>query len=601
MAPVREPAAVLAPREITKAISITEGITVKDLAEKLGEKAKDLMAMLIRKGVLANINQALDGQVATDLARHFGAEATIVSFEEQAVTEVAEAENPADLVKRPPVVTIMGHVDHGKTSLLDAIRESNVMASEAGGITQHIGVFQVETNGRKISFIDTPGHEAFTRMRARGAKVTDIVVLVVAADDGVMPQTLEAIDHARAAKVPIIVAVNKIDKPDAMPDRVKKQLADRGLMPEDWGGDTVTVDISAKQRTNIPLLLEMILLVADIQDLKANPKRPAAGTVLEAKLDRGRGPVATILVQNGTLRVGDPFIVGPVFSKVRALMDDHGRIVDEAPPSFPVEVLGLSSVPQAGDQFQVITDVIKAKQTAFYREQKQREQQLAASSRVTLEQLHEQLKSGQIRELPIILKADVQGSAEVVAEALQKIPSDKVRVKIIRAGVGAISESDVVLAMASNAVIIGFNVRPQSKAEELAEREKVDIRLHTIIYNVTDEVKKALTGLLEPATKEHHMATTDVRETFRISKVGAVAGCFVREGTLKRGADARIIRDGAVVYTGKIATLRRFKDDASEVRSGFECGVTLDNYSDLKPNDIIETFTIEKVQASLTS
>jgi len=599
---MREPAAAMTPREINRTITITEGITVKDLAEKLGEKAKDLIQMMLtRRGIMANINQALESSVAIDIAKHFGSEASVVTFEEQEVTEVAEAENAEDLVKRPPVVTIMGHVDHGKTSLLDAIRSTNVTASEAGGITQHIGAYLVEINNRKIAFIDTPGHEAFTRMRARGAKVTDIVVLVVAADDGVMPQTLEAIDHARAAKVPIIVAVNKIDKEGAMPDRVKKQLADRGLMNEEWGGQTVTVDVSAKKRQNIELLLEMILLVADIAELRANPKRPASGVVLEAKLDRGRGPVATVLVQNGTLYVGDPFIVGPVFAKVRALMDDRGRVVEEAGPSSPVEVLGLSSVPQAGDQFQVITDIIKAKQTALYREQRQREQQLAASSRVTLEQLHEQLKSGSMRELPIVLKADVQGSAEVLAEALQKIPSDKVKVKIIRAGVGAITESDVVLAMASNAVIIGFSVRPERKAQELAEHEKVDIRLHTIIYTVTDEVTKALTGLLEPTTKEVHLGRADVRQTFRISKVGAVAGCFVSEGKLVRNSDARLVRDGAVVYTGKIATLRRFKDDASEVRSGFECGVTLTNYSDLKPGDVIEAYIIEKVQATLTS
>jgi translation initiation factor IF-2 len=600
--PTREPIAALQPREINRTITITEGITVKELAEKLGEKAKDLIQMMLtRRGIMANINQALESSVAIDIAKHFGADASVVTFEEQEVTEVAEAENAADLVKRPPVVTIMGHVDHGKTSLLDAIRTANVTASEAGGITQHIGAYLVEINNRQICFIDTPGHEAFTRMRARGAKVTDIVVLVVAADDGVMPQTLEAIDHARAAKVPIIVAVNKIDKEGAMPDRVKKQLADRGLMSEEWGGQTVTVEVSAKKKQNIELLLEMILLVADIQELKANPKRPASGVVLEAKLDRGRGPVATVLVQNGTLHVGDPFIVGPVFAKVRALMDDRGRVVQEALPSSPVEVLGLSSVPQAGDQFQVITDIIKAKQTATYREQRLREQQLAASSRVTLEQLHEQLKSGQMRELPLVLKADVQGSAEVLSEALQKIPSDKVKVKIIRAGVGAISESDVVLAMASNAVIIGFNVRPERKAAELAEHEKVDIRLHTIIYTVTDEVTKALTGLLEPTTKEIHLGRADVRQTFRISKVGAVAGCFVSEGKLTRNSDVRLVRDGAVVYTGKIATLRRFKDEASEVRTGFECGVTLNNYSDLKPGDVIEAYMIEKVQATLTS
>jgi translation initiation factor IF-2 len=597
MTPIREPV-VLGPREIDRAITITDGITIKDLAERLNERAKDLIAVLIRRGVLATINQPLDTALAIDIARHFGAEAKVVSFEEQETAEAVEAEEPSKLVKRPPVVTIMGHVDHGKTSLLDAIRETNVTASEFGGITQHIGAYQVQINGRGISFIDTPGHEAFTRMRARGAKVTDIVVLVVAADDGVMPQTLEAIDHARAAKVPIIVAVNKIDKPEAMPERVKKQLGDRGLMPEEWGGDTVTVEVSAKQRKNLDLLLEMILLVADLQDLKSNPERPANGTVLEAKLDRGRGPVATVLVQNGTLRVGDPFIVGPVFSKVRALIDDRGRTVEEAPPSCPVEVLGLGSVPQAGDQFQVIQDVVKAKQTALYREQRQRELQLAASSRVTLEQLHEQMKAGVVKELPIILKADVQGSAEVLADALGKIHNEKVKVKIIHTGVGAITESDVLLATASNAIIVGFNVRPERKAEELAELEKVDIRLHTIIYEVTDEVKRALTGLLEPTTREVAMGRAEVRQTFRISKVGNVAGCYVQEGRITRQCEARLVRDSVVIHTGKIGSLRRFKDDASEVKQGFECGITLDNYSDYKPGDVIEAFLTEKVQAA---
>ena len=601
-APVREVASAPSPREITRAIAITEGITVKDLAEKLKEKTKDLMQVLIKKGVLASINQPLESALATDVARYFGAEASVVTFEEQTMTAVTESEveDPSKLVKRSPVVTIMGHVDHGKTSLLDAIRETAVAASEAGGITQHIGAYQVVTNGRKIAFIDTPGHEAFTRMRARGAKVTDIVVLVVAADDGVMPQTMEAIDHARAAKVPIIVAINKVDKPEAMPDRVKKQLGDRAnLMPEDWGGETVMVEVSAKLHKNLDLLLEMILLVADIQDLKANPDRPANGVVLEAQLDRGRGPVATVLVQNGTLRVGDPFIVGPVFSKVRALMDDRGKAVESAGPATPVQVLGLASVPQAGDQFQVITDIIKAKQIALYREQKQREQTLASSSRVTLEQLHAHLKAGLIRELPIILKTDVQGSAEVLADALSKIPSDKVKVKIIHTGVGAITESDVLLATASNAIIIGFNVRPERKAQDVADQEKVDIRLHTIIYQVTDEVKKALTGLLEPTTKEVQLGRAEVRQTFRISKVGSVAGCYVLDGLIKRHAEARLVRDSVVIHTGRIGTLRRFKDDASEVKAGFECGVTLDNFADVKPGDVIEAYVTERVQAAL--
>ncbi len=599
MPPVQPPSVSLEPMPITRSLTLTEGITVKDLAEKLEVKAKDLMQQLIRRGVLANINQALDNELAIQLSRHFGADASVVTFEEQTTAEVEVTEEPGRQVKRPPVVTIMGHVDHGKTSLLDAIRKTHVTEQEAGGITQHIGAYQVETNGRKITFIDTPGHEAFTRMRARGAKVTDVVVLVVAADDGVMPQTLEAMDHARAAKVPVIVAINKIDKPEALPERVKKQLADRGLMPEGWGGDTVMVEVSAKQHKNLELLLEMILLVSDIQELKANPERPASGVVLEAKLDRGRGPVATVLVQNGTLRVGDPFIVGPVFSKVRAMMDDRARQVEVAPPSAPVEVLGLSSLPQSGDHFQVITDVLKAKQTALYREQKLREQQLARSARVTLEDLHAQLAAGAIKELPIILKADVHGSAEVLSESLTKLAGDKVKVKIIHSGVGTITESDVLLASASNAVIIGFSVRPERKAQDLALQEGVDIRLHTVIYEVTEEIQKAMTGLLEPTLREVALGRAEVRQTFRISKVGAVAGCYVQDGRLTRAAQIRLVRDGAVIYTGKVASLHRFKDDVNEVKSGFECGVALENFADIKPGDVLEAFVVERIAAAL--
>ena len=498
-------------------------------------------------------------------------------FEEEAQQEVEVAEEQKDLLKRAPVVTIMGHVDHGKTSLLDAIRLANVAGKEAGGITQHIGAYHVEKNGRKIVFIDTPGHEAFTRMRARGAKVTDIVVLVVAADDGVMPQTLEAIDHARAAKVPIIVAINKIDKPDAQPERIKQQLADRGLLAEDWGGDTVMVPVSAKTKTNLDLLLEMILLVADLQDLKANPARPAMGTVLEAKLDRGRGPVATVLVRNGTLHVGDYFICGAVFGKVRAMFNDRGEPVREAEPSTPVEVLGLESLPEAGDAFQVVTDTAKAKQIVLYREAKAREAAMAKTSRLTLEQLHEQMKAGEVKELPIILKTDVGGSAEVLTDTLQKLSNDKVKIRVLRSGVGAINETDVLLASASNAIIIGFNVRPERKRAALAEQEKVDIRLHTIIYDLTDEIKRAMTGLLEPVFKEVYKGKAEVREMFRISKVGNVAGCMVQDGTITRDSEVRLLRDNVVVYTGKISSLRRFKDDVSEVKSGMECGITLEN------------------------
>ncbi len=591
------PARPLVPEEvpITRKITITEGVAIKELSEKLGVRAKDVIKRLLDKGIFATINQTLDGQTATDIARGFGAEASVVSFEEEVLQEVEEADHPEDLRPRAPVVTVMGHVDHGKTSLLDAIRKTNVAAREAGGITQSIGAYQVEVQGRKIAFIDTPGHEAFTMMRARGARVTDVVVLVVAADDGVMPQTLEAINHARAAKVPIIVAINKIDKPEAQPERVKRQLSDHGLMPEEWGGQTVTVEVSAKQGKNLELLLEMILLVADIQALKANPKRLASGTVLEARLDRGRGPVATVLVQNGTLNIGDSFIVGAIFGKVRAMFDDRGRPTLDAPPSAPVEVLGLEDVPQAGDRVQVIDDTLKARQIALHRQGKLREAALAKSARLTLEQLHEQLAAGDVKELPLIIKADVQGSVEVLADTLNKLSTEKVKIKVIHAGAGAITESDVLLATASNAVIIGFNVRPERKAAELAQLENVDIRLHTIIYNVTEEIKKAMTGLLAVTYKEVSLGHADVRDTFRISKVGTVAGCYLQEGKITRDAKVRLLRDNVVVYDGKVRSLRRFKDDVAEVKSGMECGIALENFNDVKIGDVIEAYVKERI------
>ncbi len=598
------------PQPITRSITITEGISVKDLAEKLDIRAKDLIARLLARGVFATINQTLDAELASEMARFFGADTNVITFEEQTAKDIAEAqtseEGGAEAQSRPPVVTIMGHVDHGKTTLLDAIRSTDVAGGEAGGITQHIGAYKVTIQdkdspafGRQIVFLDTPGHEAFTRMRSRGAKATDIVVLVVAADDGVMPQTLEAIDHAHAAEVPIIVAVNKIDKPDALPDRVKKQLADRGLMPEDWGGTTVFVDVSAKQKTNLNLLMEMICLVADLQELKSTPERPASGVVLEAKLDRGRGPVATVLVQNGTLRTSDNFVVGNVYGKVRAMFDDRGAQLLEAPPSTPVEILGIEGLPQAGDQFVVVADRDKARGISDYREQKAREAALAKSSRVSLEGLAEQMKTSGTKELNIILKGDVGGSVEVLTDLLSKLSNDQVRLKVLRSGVGAITESDVLLASASNAIIIGFNVRPERKAQELAEQEKVDIRLHSIIYELQDEIKRAMTGLLEPTFKETHQGRAEVLETFRIPKVGTVAGCRVTEGLIKRDSEVRLLRDNVVVFKGKVGSLRRFKDDASEVRNGMECGISIANYGDVKVGDVIEAFVTEKVAAEV--
>jgi len=581
-------------------VTVTEGITVRELAEKLDIRAKDLLKVLLDRGVFASINQALDVPTATSLAEAFNGIVQVVTFEEQLVTEEKiREERTGNLQPRAPVVTVMGHVDHGKTSLLDAIRETEVAAGEAGGITQHIGAYEAHVGDRRIVFIDTPGHEAFTRMRARGAKVTDIVVLVVAADDGVMPQTEEAIAHAKAAGVPIVVAVNKIDKPDAQPERVKRQLSDRGLMPEEWGGDTVMVEVSAKTKQNLPRLLEMILLVGDLRELKADPDAPASGTVLESRVDRGRGPVATVLVQNGTLHVGDVFIVGAVYGKVRALFDDRGRPIKDAVPSTPVEVLGLQGVPEAGDQFQV-ADEAKARHIVEYRQSKQREASLAktaSSGRLTLDQLHEQLRAGEVKELPIVIKADVQGSVEVLSDMLPKISNEEVKLKVIQAGVGAVTESDVILASASNAIIIAFNVRPERKATELAQREGVDIRLHTIIYEVLDELKKAAAGLLAPVIKETFLGRAEVRDTFRIKGAGVIAGCSVQDGIMKRDADVRVLRDNVVVYSGKIVSLRRFKEDVNEVRSGFECGVGISNFNDVKVGDVLECFKIEKIAA----
>ncbi|MGC2293781.1 MAG: translation initiation factor IF-2, partial [Candidatus Acidiferrales bacterium] len=580
-------------------LTVTEGITVRELAEKLDIRAKDLLKTLLDRGVFASINQALDVPTATSLAEAFNGVVQVVSFEEQLVQEEkVKEERTGNEVPRAPVVTVMGHVDHGKTSLLDAIREADVAGGEAGGITQHIGAYEAHVQGKRIVFVDTPGHEAFTRMRARGAKVTDIVVLVVAADDGMMPQTEEAISHARAAGVPIVVAINKVDKPDAQPERVKRQLSDKGLMPEEWGGDTVMVEVSAKTKKNLPKLLEMILLVGDLRELKADPGVPASGTVLESRVDKGRGPVATMLVQNGTLHVGDVFIVGAVYGKVRAMFDDRGGAIKQAGPSTPVEVLGLQGVPEAGDQFQV-ADEAKARHIVEYRQGKAREATLAksASGRLTLDQLHEQLKIGEVKELPVVVKADVQGSVEVLNEMLPKLSNDQVKLKVIHASVGAVNESDVLLASTSSAVIVAFNVRPERKAAELAQREGVDIRTHTIIYELLDELQKAVEGLLAPVIKEQFLGRAEVRDTFRVKGVGTIAGGSVLDGIIKRDAEVRVIREGSVIYTGRVSSLKRFKDDVKEVRQGFECGIGVSNFADVKVGDVLECFAIEKTAA----
>jgi translation initiation factor IF-2 len=595
-APVQ--AAPSAPPPVTRTITLAEGMTVADLATKLDVKAKDVLKKLIERRMMMTINSTLDDETATTIARDFGADVKMQSFEEELLQVESEDVNPEDKVTRAPVVTVMGHVDHGKTTLLDAIRSARVAEREAGGITQHIGAYAVQVNDRNVVFLDTPGHEAFTMMRARGARVTDVVVLVVAADDGVMPQTREAIDHAKAAGVPILVAINKIDKPDSNPDRVKKELADLGLTPEQWGGSTVMVEVSAKKKQNLDLLLEMVLLVTELSELKANPKRNASGTVLEAKLDKGRGPVATILVQDGTLRVGDTLIAGTIVGKVRALIDDRGRQLKSAGPATPVEVLGLGGLPQPGDAFQALTDAAKARQIAHFRQNQAKERALGAKgTRLTLESLQAQIAEGGVKELPIIVKADVQGSAEVLSDTLTKLTDEKVKVRIIHSGVGAINESDVLLASASNAIIIGFNVRPDRNAADIADRESVDIRQHSVIYNVVDEMKKAMAGLLEPTFKEVRIGTATVRDTFKVPKFGTIAGCMVTDGRITRSGDAqaRLLRDNVVVYEGRIGSLRRFKDDVSEVKAGFECGIGFDRFNDIKVGDVIEAFVVERV------
>jgi translation initiation factor IF-2 len=586
------------PRE-TREVMLPESVTVKEICEKLGVKSKDVLRELLSRGIMASINQTLDQKTLTDVCMAFNAIPRFVSFEEAVMEEEKFEEKAGDVKGRAPVVTVMGHVDHGKTSLLDAIRKTKVAAGEAGGITQHIGAYHVNINGRRIVFIDTPGHEAFTMMRARGAKATDIVVLVVAADDGVMPQTVEAINHARAAKVPILVAINKIDKPEADPQRVKQELTKYELVAEEWGGDTVMVEVSAKEKTNLDLLLEMILLSADMLELKANPLRPAMGVVLEARLDKGRGAVATVLVQNGTLKVGDTFIAGAAYGKIRAMFDDRGHPVIEAGPSSAVEILGLQNLPQAGDSFQVMDDGVRARQIGEYRQTKIREKELVKSSRVSLDDLYAQMQTGEVKELPIVLKADAQGSVEVVEDALQKLSTDKVKIRIIHRGVGAISESDVLLASASNAVVIGFNVRPEQNAESAAEHEEVEIRLYTVIYDIANDIRQAMLGLLEPTVKENYQGRAEVRQTFRVPKQGTVAGSYVLDGAVTRNSEVRLLRDNIVIYEGRVASLRRFKEDVAQVKAGYECGIAIANFNDIKVGDVIEAFVKERVEPQL--
>jgi translation initiation factor IF-2 len=590
---------VTVPKPIKRIIRIAEVITVGDLAKRMGVKGGELIKKLMDMGVLVNINQVIDADVASLVASEFAYEVEKISLERQDLLERKE-DLPEQLQSRPPVVTIMGHVDHGKTMLLDAIRKTNVVGGEAGGITQHIGAYDVQLENGHVVFIDTPGHEAFTAMRARGAQVTDVVVLVVAADDGVMPQTKEAIDHARAAKVPMVVAINKIDKPNANPEKVKKDLADYGLVPEQWGGNTLFAEVSAKQKTGMKELLELILLQAEVLELRANPDKPARGVIVEAKLDKGRGPVATLLVQEGTLKTGDVFIAGSHYGRVRAMLNDKGQKIEGSRPSTPVEVVGFTDVPEAGDPFIVVSEERMAKQISLYRQEKIRERELSKLSKVSLEELYDKIKKGEIKELNVIIKADVQGSIEAVKEALKKLSNDAVKVNIIHDAVGGITETDVNLASASNAIIIGFNVRPGPKAQSLAEQEQVDIRTYSIIYDAIDDIRKALEGLLEPTYKEHILGRAQVIQVFNIRKVGTIAGSLIVDGKVVRGSHARVLRDNVVVYDSRIVSLKRFKDDMKECTQGLECGIWIENFNDVKLGDIIESYEMEEIQPRLS-
>ncbi len=590
---------ITTPKASKRVVRITEGVTVGDLARNMGVKAGELIKKLMELGQMATLNQVLDADTATLLAGEFGYSVENVAFDVEQAIEVSEEVSAGEALPRPPVVTVMGHVDHGKTSLLDAIRHTNITAKEFGGITQHIGAYTVTVGERKITFVDTPGHEAFTAMRARGAKVTDIVVLVVAANEGVMPQTIEAINHARAAGVPIIVAINKIDLPDANIDRTKQRLTEQSLIPEDYGGDTITVPVSARSGEGIERLLEMILLQADVMDLKANPDRPARGTVVESELDRGRGPVATVLIQEGTLHQGDPFVCGVSFGRVRAMLDHLGQRLSEAGPSTPVEIFGLSSVPEPGTAFVMVAEESKARQVAEYRRSKQREGELAKTSRVSLEDLSQRMAAGEVKELGVIVKGDVQGSVEALTDALTRLSTGEVKLNVIHSSAGAISETDVTLASASKAVVIGFNVRPEPKAAQLAEKEGVDIRLYTVIYEAISDMREAMEGLLAPTFREKSLGRAEVRKIFNVPG-GTIAGSMVTDGKVTRSARARLVRDGRVVWEGRIGSLRRFKDDAREVQAGYECGIGLENYNDVKPDDVIENFEMETVLRKLT-
>ncbi len=585
-------------KAIKRRIKIDETIVLSDLAKRMGIKSNELIMKLMGMGVMATVNQTIDFDTAALVAAEFNYELEKAVFEEEAVLKVQEDE-PGKLVARPPVVTVMGHVDHGKTSLLDVIRKTRVTQSEAGGITQHIGAYKVETDKGQIVFLDTPGHEAFTSMRSRGASVTDIVVLVVAADDGVMPQTVEAINHARAAEVPIIVAINKIDKANADPDRVQRELAENGLTPEDWGGDTIFVKVSAKQNQGIDELLEMIMLQAEILELKANPDKLAFGHVVEAKLDSGRGPVATVLIQEGTLHTGEPVVCGVHYGKVRSLINDRGERIESAGPATPVEILGLSGVPQAGDELIALKDEKDAKQVSEHRLQKQRAKELAKTSRMSLDKLFEKMREGDVKDLNIILKADVHGSIEALRDSLTKLSNEEVRINIVHAATGTITESDVSLAAVSDAIIIGFNVRPSPKVQALANDEQIDMRYYNVIYNVIKDVKDAIVGMMSSTFEEQVLGQAEVREVFHVPKVGAIAGCYVTDGKIERGRQVRLLRDGVVSYEGRIASLRRFKDDVKEVQSGYECGIGIENYNDIKVGDIIECFYLEEIKPEL--